>query len=109
MTEDAPKPTGKPPQAVTLTGMLFAWRMTGVVHGEPVLLAMPGSPAFYLPCFAEEGALRAFMARAGLAFDRIKRIDDGDVFLDDLPRELGGHELVLVSERVSGRQPWASG
>jgi hypothetical protein len=70
--------------------MLFPWRMTGFVRGAPVFLAMPGSRAVHVPCFAEETPLRAFMARAGLTFDRIKRIDDGDEFLDSLPREHGG-------------------
>ena len=34
------------------------------------------------------------MARVGLAFDRIKRIDDGDEFLDSLPREPGLGEVM---------------
>jgi hypothetical protein len=38
------------------------------------------------------------MSRAGLTFDRIKRIDDGDEFLDSLPREHGGAELQVVLE-----------
>jgi len=79
MASDAPRPTGKAPEAVTLTGKLFPWD-----GRQPVLLRMPGSPLLYLPLFSTEGQLHEVMQRAQVDYRSIKHVDDGDVFLHSL-------------------------
>lgn len=83
MTEEAPKRTGAPPKAVTLTGKLLPWS-----RDRPVLLSMPGSPLTYLPVFSEESELRAFMEQAKLPFVGIKKVDDGGEFIGSLTPDL---------------------
>lgn len=77
MTSEAPKPTGKPAAPVSLTGTLIPWSS----EDQPVLLNMPGSRHFYLPCFTTEDRLREMMGRAGISFQKIKQVDDGPEFL----------------------------
>jgi len=92
-TVDPPKPTGKPATEVSLTGMLIPWSTWSpsapLGEDQPVLLNMPGSPSFYLPCFTTEDKLRQTMGRAKIEFQKIKRIDDGREFLASIEAQRG--------------------
>ena len=77
----APRPTGAAVRAVRLDGCVFPWEDQ---TNQPVLLAMPGTEALYLPVFSDATKLRGVMRRARVAFDRIKQIDDEDEFLDSI-------------------------
>jgi hypothetical protein len=87
----APKPTGKPPELVSLTGLLFPW-----LEYAPALLRMPGSPHLYLPCFHTPEKLRALMDRAGTHFSSIKQIEDGPMFLSSFPRTDGTSQIKII-------------
>lgn len=80
----APRSTGKAPVDIDLAGQLTPF----YDNGQPVLLNMPKSPHLYLPCFATADELRSAMGRAGVAFDRIKQIDDGPDFLASIPTSI---------------------
>ena len=73
---ESPKPTGRPPQSITLTGTVFPWDGTG-----PVFLRMPGSDQVYLPCFADAGSLESVLGHYGVCYESIKRIDNEHDFL----------------------------
>ncbi len=87
----APRSTGKAPEEIILTGKLVPF----MADEQPLFLNMPLSPHDYIACFATENALRSFMARAKVAFDKIKHIDDGTEFLVSIP-----HEVVVIVD------PW---
>ena len=92
MSEDfAPRPTGKPVEEVTLTGMLLPWKA-----GDPVLLRMPACDDEFLPLFTREEDLREVLRQAGASFDSIKQVDDGREFLDSLPLMTGSSRLLRV-------------
>ena len=78
-----PQRTNRPPETVTLTGLLFPWR-----NGQPVLLNVFGSPSLHLFCFKEKSNLLDICARAGASFDTVKQIDDGPEFLSSVPDEI---------------------
>jgi hypothetical protein len=75
----APRRTGKPAQAVDLTGMLIPWGQ----DDQPVFLNMPLSTKLYLPCFSSEDLLVSSLA--GVPYEKIKQIDDGREFLSSVP------------------------
>lgn len=79
--EFAPRSTGKDPETISLDGCLIPY----YADEQPVLLNMPMSEDFYLPCFASEDELRSVMGRVGVSFDRIKQIEDGPDFLASIP------------------------
>lgn len=78
-----PQRTGKPAESVSLTGLLFAWS-----GQDPILVNLPGTESLYLPCFSDEGNLRAMHEAAQVRFDRIKRIDNGAEFLRSIPSDI---------------------
>jgi hypothetical protein len=80
-----PNPTGKPPQDLTLTGMLMPW-----CGDRPALVHMHGvgEGVFYLPLFDEEDKLRTVLARANVPFKSIKLVEDGFEFLDSIPPDI---------------------
>ena len=72
-----PKPTGKPPESINLTGKVFAWR-----NEQPVLMNVTDSPHLYVACFSTVEQLQSLYERANISYDSIKSITDGDEFLD---------------------------
>ena len=84
---EGPKPTGKPPEELTLTGSLIAY-----IKGddEPILLAMPGSSFEYLPVFTTHEKLLAVITRVidTSAVIHTKLITDGPDFLDSIPSDI---------------------
>lgn len=80
--DDRPKPTGKQPVDIVVSGCLMPWR------DGPVLLSMPGSASSYLPLFSGEAKLRECLATAGVQFASIKQITDGAAFLESVPRDV---------------------
>lgn len=89
--DQAPRPTGKAPEDVTLAGLLVPW------NGDlPALLSMPGSDAKYLACFTELQALRKLMMRADCPYTSVKTIEDGPEFLGSLPEYVGGAPLHVI-------------
>lgn len=64
---------------ITLTGKLLPWR-----RGQPAILSVPKSPYFYVPIFDREEDLRSLLDRADVAFDSIKKVEDGRVFLESV-------------------------
>lgn len=92
-----PRPVGTPTREVTLSGLLFPWRILAG-GGEPVFVSMPGSEALYLACFENVDDLRDVLYRANVPFDSIKRIDDGGEFLESIPRRLDDREVKIIRD-----------
>ena len=92
-TEKAPAPTGKPPEEVTLEGML----MPVVSDEQPVLLAMPGTTSVYIPCFSDKEALKSVLARAGVPFEKIVTITDSREFLCSIPMMLPSGRAIHIA------------
>jgi hypothetical protein len=86
----APRHTGKY-TSLCLTSYLVPWNDVG-----PVLVRVLGSPHLYVACFRALDPLAAFMQRAGIAYASVKQIDDGDAFVESLPRKLGDDQLRIV-------------
>jgi Family of unknown function (DUF6884) len=83
--ERAPAPTGALMREFpSLTGCLLPWGE----NNQPALLGMPGTEALYLPVFSTLEKLAATMRRAGVAYAKVKHIDDGAEFLASLPPEV---------------------
>lgn len=89
----APRPTGKPLEEVTLSGKLFPWDL--IAHA-PVFLSMPASPHLYLACFSAAEKLEGVLSRARVSWDSVKRIEDGQEFLESMPRQCGGQEIKII-------------
>lgn len=83
-----PYPTGAPPEEITLEGRVFPWSA-----GMPVLLSIPGSKAFYLPCFDSPDLLVEVMDEIGVTWESIKLIQDGTDFFTSV---LEGHMDVKI-------------
>lgn len=77
---EGPKPTGRLPQDVTLTGALLP------MHGdEPILLEMPGSPYLYLAVFSTTEKLACACADWPTVYgdvDRIVVVTDAHDFIE---------------------------
>lgn len=73
-----------------LDGMLFPWK------DGPVFVSMPGSDALYLPVFSKVEDLRPFLLRAQIFYLRIKQIQNGDEFIESLPRTDGVQEIKVI-------------
>jgi hypothetical protein len=93
---EPPKRTGKPPEWVSLTGLLIAWGE----DNQPVLIGVTGSPLYHLSCFSSEDGLRSMLSRVGASFTKIKRIDDGPEFLASIPKEV----VVVVAPHFVGER-----
>lgn len=109
-SNEGPRPVGTPPKAISLTGKLFAWKSMGITKGCPAFVQMPGSDDFYLPCFSDDAELRAEMAWARVEYDGIKCIEDGEEFLQSLPRTVDGHRVRIMIDperRPDGKMRWA--
>jgi len=89
-----PSFTGKREEQVSLTDKVFAWRDL-----SPVLLRMPGSHLFYLPCFSSAEGLRGFFGQIGIGFDVIKKIEDGMEFMSSL--DVHPHVTVILDPRIT--------
>lgn len=72
--------TESPPVEVDLTGNLVA-----TCKGELVLMHMRRSDVTCLALFSDEDAMRVFYRRAGVAFDAVKVVNNGDAFVRDFP------------------------
>ena len=92
MEEFAPRPTGKPPEGIVLTGKLIPW----LESDQPALVQMPACQDYFLPVFSTEDALRSVMGQAGIPFFKIKQIDDGREFLEELPYWYSGARLRIA-------------
>jgi len=91
-SELPPRPTGHPPEEVTLTGKVFPWE-----DGCPVFLRIAGSPFRWLPCFSDASKLRGFLEQCGVSHERIKVIDDHRGFIESFPRKRSdGMEIRLM-------------
>ena len=104
MSLEGPKPTGKAPEEVDLTGMLLPWE-----DGQPAMLGAPGSLLLYVPCFSTEEKLRALMERADVPFSSIKTINDGIEFLSDIRSSDGTENVRVVLDPYylpNGRVRW---
>jgi hypothetical protein len=86
-----PRPTGRQfeIEAASLAGSVAAWD-----GDQPVLLALPGSDALYLPVFKSEAMLRDLFDMLKLRFTSIKRVDDGNEFLSSF----AGSNVVVISD-----------
>lgn len=98
-----PRRTNKPPEAVNLTGLLFAF-----FESQPTFLNFGGSEDLYLVCCADADTLRDVMRAAGANFDSIKQIVDAAEFLSSVPNKLGSRTVrIAVNPRyVDGRYRW---
>jgi hypothetical protein len=74
-----PKPTGRPAESVSLTGMLLMWKSV-----QPVLLRVAGLEGNCIPLFTTPDKLRDASRELGLHYESIKQVDDGRQFLDDM-------------------------
>ena len=57
-------------------------------NDQPVLLGIPGSPHLYLACFSTPEKLQGTMELAGIAFDKIKQVEEGYDFFTSIPRDV---------------------
>lgn len=80
LTFDAPAPTGKPAEPVTLAGTLIPWH-----EDRAVFANMPGTDDLFLLLFSDLNMLQATLSRADIPYTNVKRITDVPVFLADLP------------------------
>lgn len=80
MNLDAPAPTGKPAEPVTLAGKLIPWH-----EDRAVFANMPGTDDLFLLLFSDLDRLQATLSRADIPYTDVKRITDVSVFLADLP------------------------
>lgn len=93
MENEAPQPTGRAAEEVTLTGKLIPWEISS---DGPVLLRMPGSDQVYMPVFEDLGLLHDTMKRLrSEEFYKIKKIDDGDMFLESILENESGVVIIL--------------
>ena len=83
-----PRPTGRKPAEVSLTGKVIPWE-----KGVPVMLRMDGSPYLWVPCFSSATSLRVFLNRIGVTHDGIKQVDEQWEFLESFPRKDGEQEI----------------
>lgn len=88
----APRSLGKQTD-VSLTGTVFPWDPS---TDQPLLLNMALTNARYLVCFSSSDALKAMMERLEITGYTIKQIDDGPVFLSELPATYGGDPLHVI-------------
>lgn len=91
----APRRTGKDPQELDLTDMFVPF----YDNGQPCLLNLPMSPHEYLPCFDTTEQLRRVLERGEVAYDRIKKIDNGREFMVSVPPEV----IIVVNMRWTER------
>ncbi len=86
MDEEAPKPTGRVIDDVSLDGALFAWDPDDL---GPSLVRPAGQDRAFIACFSEEGKLLAFYRQSKIPFDRIVRIADTQAFLGCVNPQVG--------------------
>lgn len=91
-----PVRTSTPPVEMNLTGYLFPHKGSEGDATCPAFLGLGGSNALYLPCFSTIEKLRATMEGIGATYVGVKHIDDGLVFLSELPKELGGKPIKIM-------------
>lgn len=94
----APRRTDKPPEELSLTGMLMPWR-----NGQPAFILLPGegdTELLAIPLFTTLAKLEAAALAVNSPYDSVKRIDDGRVFLEDIPRDV----LVVVDPWITPRR-----
>jgi hypothetical protein len=60
----------------SLEGILFPWK-----NGLPVLVNLPGSQMFYLPCFSSEDLLTRTLEAGGVLWDSIRTLEDTEDFV----------------------------
>lgn len=90
----APRPTGKPPEEMSFTGLLLA---RDAQNDRPVLVGLTATTNLYLPCFQNKDDLDAVMEKVLKKQYTIKEIADGKRFLAVLPRELDGRKIKIVT------------
>jgi len=96
----APRSLGST-REISFTGKIFPW---DPVTQQPVLLSMPGSTAFYLPCFSKKEGLQAVMQHIRFADYTIKLIQDGGEFRLSILEAVGGTvHLILDPYIVEGK------
>lgn len=106
-----PVRTGKPVEVVSLKGKLVPFlrpkRLERAAPGllaesllsvppSPVLLSIPGSTDYFLPCFSSASDLRKVLRRGRAAFDQIMQIDDGPSFLESIPPTLDEKRVRVI-------------
>ncbi len=85
---EPPRPTGKPPRQICLTGSLLAFGP----DDQPIFVRMFGSEDLFLPIFSTNERLVSMLEKLGVPWAKISSIDDEDVFLSSLP--------ILLSETI---------
>ena len=93
MTATPPVPTGAPPAIIRLTGRLVPFD----ADNQPVWIEIPDSPHRYLPIFDTQRELVHVLAKAGIRYEKIKRIDDGREFLESIPRRWMGQDVKIIT------------
>lgn len=91
MEDFDPRPTGKPPEEVTLVGKLIPMDAY-----QPIFLRIGNSEDYFMPLFSSSEGLSAFMAELSIPVSNVKRIYDGAEFLSGLPVAYRGARLRVI-------------
>lgn len=92
MEDFDPRPTGKPPEEITLVGKMIP----AEEDYRSVLLRMKGRDDYFLPLFSSEEELRAFMTKAATPFVKIEVIYNSAEFLVSIPRSHRGARVRVI-------------
>lgn len=90
-----PRRTGKPPEEVSLGGLLLPWH-----EGQPSLIELPGAGDSYLVAvalFSTLEKLESAMKAVAVPYQSVKKIDDSRSFLVSIPPQI----LVVVDPWIT--------
>lgn len=78
-----PRSTDRPWRSLSLSGMLMGW-----AEGQPCLMRVMGSDAWHLALFSTLDKLETAHDEGWFEYESIKVVDDGNEFLESLPKEI---------------------
>jgi hypothetical protein len=87
-----PRPTGKPPEEVTLVGKMIP--MDEIE--QPIFLRIGDGADYFMPLFSSSEGLSEFMDELSIPVSNVKRIYDGAEFLSGLPVAYRGARLRVI-------------
>jgi hypothetical protein len=92
MESFGPRPTGKPPEEVTLVGKMIPMDEID----QPIFLRIGKGEDYFMPLFSSSEGLSAFMADVLIRVSNVRRIYDGAEFLSGLPVAYRGARLRVI-------------
>jgi hypothetical protein len=95
-----PRPTGKPPVVIDITGYL----MPGILTG-PLIVRLGEGPELYVLVFSDEKKLRDFCQAYGLPCEKIKQVKNQHVMLASLDSQ-GIHCAIDARKDADGVCRW---